>query len=122
MEKESYKVLDYEKIREMIAARAGSSLGKERARSLQPSTDYAEVEEQLEQTAEAVRIHAVTSPPFGGIRDLRPLLKKIHMGAVLTLEELVDIRSTLYAMRSVKEFFKGLEIEAPTLSWRSHEL
>ena len=120
MEKESYKVLDYEKIREMIAARAGSSLGKERARSLQPSTDYAEVEEQLEQTAEAVRIHAVTSPPFGGIRDLRPLLKKIHMGAVLTLEELVDIRSTLYAMRNVKEFFKGLEIEAPTLKEWAH--
>lgn len=120
MEKESYKVLEYEKIREMLAARAGSSLGKERAHSLQPSTDYAEVEEQLEQTAEAVRIHAVTSPPFGGIRDLRPLLKKIHMGAVLTLEELVDIRSTLYAMRSVKEFFKGLEIEAPTLKEWAH--
>ena len=120
MEKESYKVLEYEKIREMLAARAGSSLGKERARSLQPSTDYAEVEEQLEQTAEAVRIHAVTSPPFGGIHDLRPLLKKIHMGAVLTLEELVDIRSTLYAMRSVKEFFKGLEIEVPTLKEWAH--
>ena len=120
MEKESYKVLEYEKIREMLAARAGSSLGKERARSLQPSTDYAEVEEQLEQTAEAVRIHAVTSPPFGGIHDLRPLLKKIHMGAVLTLEELVDIRSTLYAMRNVKEFFKGLEIEAPTLKEWAH--
>lgn len=120
MEKESYKVLEYEKIREMLAARAGSSLGKERARSLQPSTDYAEVEEQLKQTAEAVRIHAVTSPPFGGIHDLRPLLKKIHMGAVLTLEELVDIRSTLYAMRSVKEFFKGLEIEAPTLKEWAH--
>ena len=120
MEKESYKVLEYEKIREMLAARAGSSLGKERAHSLQPSTDYAEVEEQLEQTAEAVRIHAVTSPPFGGIHDLRPLLKKIHMGAVLTLEELVDIRSTLYAMRSVKEFFKGLEIEAPTLKEWAH--
>ena len=120
MEKESYKVLEYEKIREMLVARAGSSLGKERARSLQPSTDYAEVEEQLEQTAEAVRIHAVTSPPFGGIHDLRPLLKKIHMGAVLTLEELVDIRSTLYAMRSVKEFFKGLEIEAPTLKEWAH--
>ena len=120
MEKESYKVLEYEKIREMLAACAGSSLGKERARSLQPSTDYAEVEEQLEQTAEAVRIHAVTSPPFGGIHDLRPLLKKIHMGAVLTLEELVDIRSTLYAMRSVKEFFKGLEIEAPTLKEWAH--
>ncbi len=120
MEKESYKVLEYEKIREMLAARAGSSLGKERARSLQPSADYAEVEEQLEQTAEAVRIHAVTSPPFGGIHDLRPLLKKIHMGAVLTLEELVDIRSTLYAMRNVKEFFKGLEIEAPTLKEWAH--
>ena len=120
MEKESYKVLEYEKIREMLVARAGSSLGKERARSLQPSTDYAEVEEQLEQTAEAVRIHAVTSPPFGGIHDLRPLLKKIHMGAVLTLEELVDIRSTLYAMRNVKEFFKGLEIEAPTLKEWAH--
>lgn len=80
---------------------------------------YAEVEEQLEQTAEAVRIHAVTSPPFGGIRDLRPLPGRRSTWALSSRWRPVDIRSTLYAMRSVKEFFKGLEIEAPTLKeWR----
>ncbi len=99
----------------MLAERAGSSLGKERARALVPSTEFDEVEKWQEETAEAVRIQAMTSPPLGGIHDLRPLLRKIHMGAVLTLEELVDIRSTLYAMRNVKEFFKTLDIEAPTL-------
>lgn len=120
METEVYKVLEYEKIREMLAACAGSSLGKERAHALEPSTEFDEVERWQEETAEAVRIHAMTAPPLGGIHDLRPLLRKIRMGAVLALDELVDVRSTLYAMRNVKEFFKTLEIEAPILKEWAH--
>ena len=52
MEKEVYKVLEYERIREMLAERAGSSLGKERARALVPSTEFDEVEKWQEETAE----------------------------------------------------------------------
>ena len=43
MENESFKILEYEKITEMLAERAGSSLGKEKARELYPSSDFSEI-------------------------------------------------------------------------------
>ena len=45
MENESFKILEYEKITAMLEARAGSSLGKEKARRLYPSSDFDEIAE-----------------------------------------------------------------------------
>ena len=39
MENESFKILEYEKITEMLAELAGSSLGKQKALHLFPSSD-----------------------------------------------------------------------------------
>ena len=110
MENESFKILEYEKITEMLAERAGSSLGKEKALHLFPSSDPDEVREWQEETAEAAAILAMTSPPLGGIRDIRPLLTKAGKGSVLDLSEMMNVMSTLYAMRNVKYFFRDLEI------------
>lgn len=104
MEQETYKIMEYGKIREMLAERAGSLLGKERAATLEPSSDFDEVSAWMAETAEAVSVLAVTAPPLGGIFDIRPFLKKVKMGAVLDLDEIMNIMSTLYAMRQVKRF------------------
>lgn len=39
MEKDSFKILEYSKIKDMLAERASSRLGRERAEQLQPSSD-----------------------------------------------------------------------------------
>lgn len=122
MENESFKILEYEKITEMLAERAGSSLGKEKALHLFPSSDPDEVREWQEETAEAAAILAMTSPPLGGIRDIRPLLAKAGKGSVLDLSEMMNVMSTLYAMRNVKYFFRDLEMEAPTLKEWAHSI
>ena len=95
MENESFKILEYEKITEMLAERAGSSLGKEKARDLYPSSDFSEISEWLQETEEAVTVYAMTAPPLGGIRDIRPMLAKSGKGAVLDLAELQEVMSTL---------------------------
>ena len=115
MEQESFHVLEYDKIRSLLAERAGSVLGKERAISLTPSSEFEEVEERLRETAEAVRVHAISSPPLGGIRDNRESLKKAAMGSALDPEEILDILSSMYAMRGIKRFFKELEEDVPLL-------
>ncbi len=115
MEQESFKVLEYKKITEKLAEYAGSALGKEKARNLVPSSDFAEVTDWQEQTTEAVKVLSMSAPPLGGIRDIRLLLKKAGKGAVLELEELQNIMSTMYAMRTIKYFFRDLELEAPIL-------
>ena len=122
MENESFKTLEYEKITEMLAERAGSLLGKEKAANLYPSSDFSEVTEWLLETEEAVAVYAMTAPPLGGIRDIRPLLRKAGKGAVLDLAEMQEVMSTLYAMRSVKYFFRDLELEVPVLKEQAHSM
>ena len=111
MEQEALKTLEYGKIINKLQEHAGSILGKELAASLLPSSDFDEVQERMQQTAEAVRVRTMTAPPLGGIRDIRKFLQKVSLGGVLDLMEFVDIMSTMYAMRNVKKFFKELEMD-----------
>ena len=95
MKEETLRTLEYEKILAMLAAEAGSFLGKETAGALLPSSDFDEVEERLDETAEARDVLAVSSPPLGAIRDIRAVLKKAAMDAMLEIEELSDVISVL---------------------------
>ena len=115
MEQETYKIMEYSRVREMLAACTSSLIGRERAQTMLPTSDFDEAVEWMQETTEAVTVLETAAPPFGGIFDIRPLLKKVKMGAVLDLDDIVSIMSTLYAMRSVKRFFRDSEVEAPTL-------
>ncbi len=115
MEQDSFKVLEYKKILERLQNKAGSILGKELAGGLQPSSDIDEVKERLRETAEAVMVSSMANPPLGGIRDIRELMKKIGIGAIIETSEIMDVLTTMYAMRGVKKFFKELELDAPIL-------
>ena len=124
MEQESFKVLEYKRILSKLREKAGTTLGKELAGGLLPSGDREEVRERLQQTAEAVYVSSMAQPPLGGIKDIRESIKKVGLGAVLAPDELLDILTTMYAMREMKRFFKELEAEAPILkNWaRSLEI
>ena len=122
MEKDSFKILEYSKIKDMLAERASSRLGRERAEQLQPSSDSSEVEEWLSETAQASLVLETGTPPLGGIRDIRELLKKVRKGAALDLAELQDVQSTLYAMRQVKYFFRDSELDVPILKDWAHAI
>lgn len=116
MELTAIKTLAYDKIIEKLVKRAESALGKEAAARLSPSGDFLEVEERMRETAEgAAVLQAALSAPLGGIRDIRGLLKKARFGAMLEPHELLEIASTLYAMRKVKRFFKETEVDVPIL-------
>ena len=123
MKNETLRTLEYEKILALLAAEAGSFLGKEAAAALLPSSDFDEVEERLNETAEARDVLSVSSPPLGAIRDVRAALKKAAMDATLEIEELSNVTSVLYATREAKRFFKELSPDlAPTLKERARAL
>lgn len=115
MEKEALKTLEFSRITELLQQESGSVLGKEMARAVLPSSDFEEVQERMHQTAEAVRVYQTAAPPLGGIRDIRQLIKKVKLGAVLDAAEITDVMNTMYAMRNIKRFFKELEADAPIL-------
>ncbi|MBO6290859.1 MAG: endonuclease MutS2 [Selenomonas sp.] len=115
MEQEAFKTLAYDKIKEMLTGCASSNLGKRLAQELLPSSDFEEVASRLAETDEAVLIMETAAPPLGGIRDISSSLHKVDLGAVLDLGELVEVRSTMYAMRNVKYFFRDLALDVPIL-------
>ncbi|MBM3497961.1 MAG: endonuclease MutS2, partial [Armatimonadetes bacterium] len=106
MDNHALRVLEFEQIREMLAACCACSLGKRRARALRPSQDAAWIADRLKETTEAreaVGKHGV--PPFGGLRDVTELLRKATAGRLLEGEELLHVGDALRAARRVRHYF-----------------
>ncbi len=122
MTKNYFSVLEFDKIRQKLKSCATSSFGKELAEKIEPNDDFDSVKKNLELTTEAVKIFAVNSPPLGGIFDIREVLKKISLGSSAAAEELLNILSTIFAMRNVKKFFKEIELDAPKLKFRAAQI
>lgn len=114
MDSNVLSTLEYPKIREMLAAKTSSLMGRELAENLLPSNDWDVVLEQLDETDEARQaLLAAPSVPLGGIRDIRPLIKRADIGAVLEPSDLLAVANTLYAARRMKAFIS--EQEKPLL-------
>ena len=116
-------LLEFPNIRERLAAYAATYLGKDLAMRLWPSGDFRQVQRQLDETSEACRIYAQSSPPLGGICDIRPQLDKVKRDGTLDTNELADILSTMLGMRAVKKFFKELvDVSADILKGQAQSI
>lgn len=98
---------------------AASSLGKEKAERLLPSFDFDEIVKWQEETDEAAKVLRLKGQvPLGGIFDIRPSLKRAQIGGDLSATELLDIASTIYGGRQIKNFIESMiedGIELPIL-------
>ena len=119
---DSFRILEFDKVRAMLKNCATSNFGKELAEKILPDDNTETVRENISLTTEAVKVYAVAEPPFGGIRDIRETLKKISLGSTAGAVELSDILSTMYAMRNVKKFFKENEVDAPKIKFRAGQI
>ena len=119
---DSFRILEFDKIRAMLKNCATSNFGKELAENILPDDDAETVQKNISLTTEAVKVYAVNEPPFGGIRDIRETLKKIALGSTAGAGELSDVLSTMYAMRGVKKFFTENEVDAPQLKFRAGQI
>lgn len=104
-----YQVLEYPKIIQQLVEHASSSLGKEKAESLAPSFQYDEVVQWQKATFEGATVLRLKGHvPLGGIKDIRSSIKRAKIGGVLTPADLLDIASTLYGGRQLKQFLESL--------------
>lgn len=112
MNQSVFRTVEFDKIREAVTSYAGSAMGKERCRQMLPLSNLSAVQEKLDETAEVVEIFESAEPlPMGGIRDIRSGVTRSGLGAVLMPDELLAIRSTLYAARRLKQFFNESALE-----------
>jgi DNA mismatch repair protein MutS2 len=103
------RVLEYPKIIEQLGTHASSSLGKEKVMGLHPSFIYEEVNEAQKSTFEGLTVLRLKGHvPLGGIKDIRPSIKRAAIGGILNSTELNDIANTLYGGRQLKIFLEGV--------------
>lgn len=103
MDQKSLKVLEYNKVIDLLATKASSSLGLKYIEELTPKSDYKEVKSMLEETSEAQGILIKRGHVnLGGIQDISDSVKRAEIGAVLDPGSLLKISDNLRAARNLK--------------------
>lgn len=110
-------VLDFHHIKEQLKQHCSSTIAKELAMHIEPMTDAKAIQENLDETAEAMRsLQTEVEQPLGGTRDIRESCKKSRKDFVLTREALWDIYLTIGAYKRMTKFFRTKYMDYPLLS------
>ncbi|BAS28328.1 endonuclease MutS2 [Limnochorda pilosa] len=104
---EALRILQFDRVRERLAAQAQSEPGRALCRALEPLTGFEAVAALHAETRAASALLAKgRRPPLDGIFDVRRLLDRAGRGAVLHPEEILQVRSTLGASRRLRGFLE----------------
>lgn len=105
MHQKTLMLLEFDEIKQRLAAYAGSNLGKRLAGDLTPKIQLQAVQEMLRETSEArLILDAAGSPPMGGLADLTETLHRVRAGGVLDPLSLQAVGDFLRGCRRTKEF------------------
>jgi len=120
MEPKHLETLEYDRILERIAEHTSFSLGRELALDVRPTDDLEEARHLLRLTGEA-RLFMANKGRFsvGGARDVRPLLSRADRQSTLDAEELLEIRDTLSAARTLRRSLAHMGNQIPLLARRA---
>lgn len=107
MNKKVLSTLEYKKIIEQLTNLAGSAGGKAKCRKLLPQTDAAWIATAQQETSDALT-HIMTqgTVSFQGVTEILDSLKRLEIGASLSMHELLDIARLLSTAGQVKAFFR----------------
>ncbi len=112
MNKKVLKTLEFNKIVEKLADYASSPIGKELCEQTLPLSDINEITKKQKETSDALQRLWSSGPiSFSGNRDIRASLKRLQVGSLLSVKELLDISSVLNVTLRAKAFSRGDDIE-----------
>ena len=116
MDRKTLGLLEFGKIRELVAGYASSTLGKDLARALAPRTDIAQTREELAQTSEMVEaLDTQLIPPLQGLRDVRTWVRRAGLGVLLEADPLLEIRAVAELTGRVFDYCNRLGPDYPQL-------
>ena len=108
MNKKGLKVLEYNKIIELLISQAGSEMAKEKLKALTPSDNAAEIREHLSETTETVSVIVRKgSLPVGQIYDIENPMHLARKGGSLTMRQLLQVLYNLKVASNVVTFLKS---------------
>ncbi len=122
MDAHTLELLEFGKVRDLLAGYAACSLGKELASQVEPGTDADAIRAELALVTEMVGALAEGfPPPFAGLHDVRLLTRRAAIGSMLTAEQLLEVAETLtctghvfrYRMRLPERYQKLIALLTP---------
>ena len=106
------RILEFDKVREMLCEQAASGMGKALAQSVQPASEYEAVCRLLDETAEAeTQLFRLGHSPVDPFPDVRAALKKSGATYALGTRELLDIARAMRAARFCRASLRPAEGE-----------
>jgi DNA mismatch repair protein MutS2 len=116
MDSKSLRTLEFPLILERLAEYAAFSASKELARELKPSNDPDWVQLRLDETSEARHLFSLQADlTIGGARDVRDPVESAERGVVLEPHQILDVKNTLIAARTLRRRFEDEETRYPAL-------
>ena len=114
MNQKALKVLEYDKIIQLLAEQATSDAGKKRCLELVPMTDKQLITDAQAQTADALsRIYRKGSISFGGLKDPGFQMQRLEIGGCLNAAELLSICTLLEITRRAKAYSRENRDDLP---------
>src|SRR5262245_11587575 len=105
MDAHTLELLEFPKIRELVAGYAVSSLGKDLARQAEPGTDADAIRAELTLVTEMVGVLGDgEGPPLGGLSDVRLLARRAAIGAMLAADQLLEIAQVLICTGNIYRY------------------
>jgi DNA mismatch repair protein MutS2 len=96
MDAHTLELLGFDKVRALVAGYAASSLGRDLARQLEPSTDAAVIRKEIALVTEMVTAIGLSqAPPFSGLHDVRLIARRAAIGTMLSAEQLMEVAEAL---------------------------
>ena len=112
MNSKALHILEFDKIIDIVISLASSDLGKDKLRNLVPFTNIEDIRLAQTQTSDALSlVWKKSSLSFSGTRDIRPSLKRLELGSVLGIGELLAISSLLDVTLRAKTYGYNSESE-----------
>jgi len=117
MDDVTFRKLEFDAIREMIAGYCSCALGKGLARAMVPVHSADQLRHWLRQVSEMMElVDEYDYPPFGGVHDVREEVKRAAVPPPLEPEELARIAETLSATATLRAWLVRIAEVAPSLA------
>lgn len=108
MNEKTYKVLEYDRIKELLGNEAASAMTKKLISELRPSVNEHEIRESMAETTEAVTVIMHKGAlPLGGFYDIGSWVSLAEKGGTLTMKQLLEVLYNLHAAQHAATFLKN---------------
>jgi DNA mismatch repair protein MutS2 len=110
MNQRAIKVLEFNKIIEMLKSKASSSLGKAEIENIKINKDIDLVNKRLNETNEVVDIiNKYGLIPFGAVHDLTKEMSIANIGSYLAIKQILRVAVTMKTARRIKSYILKIE-------------